>query len=108
MSDPSPPSGLDEQLVKKLARLAKLALDDAEVAALVPELRGIVRHVDTLRGVSTSGVPPTLHGAPLGSEDAVAAAGPTEAGPILGRAAVEHSAGYDAEDGTVIVPKVLD
>ena len=105
------PSGLDEKLVKKLARLARLALVDDEVRALVPELSGIVRHVDALRLIDTAGVPPMTHGAPLGTDTGVIsqvdviAVGAQE---ILGRTAVEQSAGFDSVDGMVRVPRVVD
>jgi Asp-tRNA(Asn)/Glu-tRNA(Gln) amidotransferase C subunit len=112
MTPESPKSGLDERLVKKLAQLAKLALDDAEVRALVPELSGIVRHVDALRAVDTTGVPPMIHGAPLASPPASASSSSSSSSSattgVLGRAAVAGSAGYDADDGTVKVPRVID
>jgi aspartyl-tRNA(Asn)/glutamyl-tRNA(Gln) amidotransferase subunit C len=93
--------------VKKLARLARLALDDAEVRALVPELAGIVRYVDSLRAVDTSGVEPMIHGHPPGAR---LHAGVTvdDDTPVLGRAAIAGSAGFDVDDGTVTVPKVIE
>lgn len=106
MTASSPPSGLDEKLVKKLAKLAKLAVDDAEVAALLPELSSIVRHVDSLRAVNTAGVPPMTHGAPL--EEIAPPASTSPAAAVLGHAAIAGSAGFDADDGTVKVPKVID
>ena len=101
-------SGLNEKLVKKLAKLARLALDDAEVRALVPELSGIVRHVDALRSVDTTGVPPMTHGAPLEDEPPASTSLPAISAPILGRRAIEQSAGYDVDDGTVKVPRVVE
>lgn len=105
----SPKNGLDERLVKKLAKLARLALSDADVRALVPELSGIVRHVDALRAIDTSGVPPMTHGAPLASPS-VTTTTTTGVAPaeILGRTAIAQSAGYDEDDGTVRVPRVVD
>lgn len=108
MTASSPPSGLDEKLVKKLAKLAKLAIDDADVRALLPELSGIVRHVDSLRAVDTTGVPPMTHGAPLAATEPAPPASTAPASSVLGRAAIAGSAGFDAEDGTVKVPKVID
>jgi aspartyl-tRNA(Asn)/glutamyl-tRNA(Gln) amidotransferase subunit C len=99
-------SGIDDATVKKLARLARLALDDAEVRALVPELAGIVRYVDSLRAVDVTGVEPMIHGHPPGARLHVPA-GPDTA-PVLGRAAVQQSAGFDDDDGTVTVPKVIE
>lgn len=109
MTNRDVPSGLDEKLVKKLARLARLALADDEVRALVPELSGIVRHVDALRSIDTTGVPPMTHGAPLGTDTSVVreVAG-VAAGEVLGRTAVEQSAGFDSVDGMVRVPRVVD
>jgi len=99
-------TGIDDATVKKLARLARLALDDAEVRALVPELRGIVAHVDALRAVDTSGLSPMIHGHPSGAT--LHTPQPTSADDTLGRAAVVHSAGFNADDGTVSVPKVIE
>ena len=108
MTASSPPSGLNEKLVKRLAKLAKLAIDDAEVAAVLPELSSIVRHVDSLRAVNTTGVPPMTHGAPLEGEETAPPASTTPAATVLGRTAIASSAGFDADDGTVKVPKVID
>jgi aspartyl-tRNA(Asn)/glutamyl-tRNA(Gln) amidotransferase subunit C len=106
-------SGLNEELVKKLARLARLALDDAEVRALVPELSAVVRHVDALRSVNTEGVPPMTHGAPIVDEEPPHPPAPSlEDGrggaAVLGRRAIEQSAGYDVDDGMVKVPRVVE
>ena len=99
-------TGIDDATVKKLARLARLAIDDAEVRALVPELQNIVRYVDGLRAVDTSGVAPMVHGHPPGAQVHTPTTVDDEA--VLGRMAVEQSAGYDDDDGTVKVPKVID
>jgi aspartyl-tRNA(Asn)/glutamyl-tRNA(Gln) amidotransferase subunit C len=100
---------VDAAALKKLARLAKLAVDDAELRALVPELAAIVRHVDSLRAVDTTGVPPMRHGAPLGVDVDVRAAVRADVdAAVLGRDAVAGSAGFDVDDGTVVVPKVVD
>lgn len=102
-------SGLDEQLVRKLAKLARLALDDAAVAALVPELSGIVAHVNALQAIDTTGVPPMTHGAPLSSPVTAGIEGNTQPSTeLLGRTAIAQSAGYDDDDGTVKVPRVVD
>jgi aspartyl/glutamyl-tRNA(Asn/Gln) amidotransferase C subunit len=115
--------GLDNKQIEKLARLARLAIEDAEAAAVAPELSRIVAHMDRLRSVDTSGVVPMTHGAPLtaGPEDpeggepdaataaeAAAHAVVAAVAPVLGRAAVAGSAGYDSDDGTVRVPRVVD
>lgn len=99
-------SGLTDATVKKLAALARLALDDDEVGALVPELARIVAHVDSMRAADVAGLAPMTHGHPDGAVLHVPAAVDDDA--VLGRAAVSQSAGYDADDGTVRVPKVIE
>lgn len=106
-------SGLTDTTVKKLAALARLALDDAEVRALVPELASIVSHVDAMRAVDTTGVLPMTHGHPAGAVLHVAAAAAADDDDyddvaVIGRAAVAGSVGFDEEDGTVLVPKVIE
>jgi aspartyl-tRNA(Asn)/glutamyl-tRNA(Gln) amidotransferase subunit C len=102
---------MTEATIRHLARLARLALTDAEVRSLAPELAGIVRHVDSLAVVDTAGVEPMTHGAPLSGPDNEEN---EEAGPrpprdptVLGPAAVAGSAGI-LEDGAVRVPRVVD
>lgn len=45
-------------IVKKVARLSRLHLDDAEVAHYAAELGGIMNWVDQLQAVNTDGVEP--------------------------------------------------
>jgi aspartyl-tRNA(Asn)/glutamyl-tRNA(Gln) amidotransferase subunit C len=49
---------LTEALVRDVARLARLELSDAEVAAAVPTLARILRHVEAVARVDVSGVDP--------------------------------------------------
>jgi aspartyl-tRNA(Asn)/glutamyl-tRNA(Gln) amidotransferase subunit C len=100
-------TGIDDATVKKLARLARLALTDAEVRALVPELAGIVRYVDSLRAIDTAGVAPMIHGHPPGAQLHTPSP-PAADEPVLGRTAVSQSVGFDDNDGTVTVPKVIE
>jgi aspartyl-tRNA(Asn)/glutamyl-tRNA(Gln) amidotransferase subunit C len=111
-------TGMNEAQIKKLAHLARLALTDAEVRALVPELAGIVRHVDSLAAIDVAGVEPMTHGSPLahggndgvddgGARPARAGAADDEGAPILSRAAIAGSAGL-LDDGSVRVPRVVD
>ena len=110
-------TGMTEAQIKKLAHLARLALTDAEVRALAPELAGIVRHVDALAAVDVDGIEPMTHGAPLpvspGDDHDYAPRPPRaaalgdEGAPILGAAAVSGSAAVE-DDGSVRVPRVVD
>ena len=49
---------VDSTTVRKIASLARIALDDGQVAAMVPELNNILRWVEQLEAVDTTGVEP--------------------------------------------------
>ena len=51
--------------VKKVARLARLALDDAQLAKLTSQLEGILGYVAKIQQVDVSGVEPMAHALPL-------------------------------------------
>jgi len=49
---------VDSKTVKKIASLARIAMTDAEVEAMVPEFNGILGWVDQLGEVDVTGVEP--------------------------------------------------
>ena len=49
---------VDTATVRHIAKLARLAMSDAEVEALVPELNNILGWVEQLGEVDTSGIEP--------------------------------------------------
>ena len=49
---------VDEKTVRHVAKLARIAMSDAEVEALVPELNNILGWVEQLAAVDTEGVEP--------------------------------------------------
>lgn len=49
---------VNEQQVRHVARLARLALGDDEIAKMVPELNNILNWVEQLAEVDTGGVEP--------------------------------------------------
>ena len=51
--------------VEQVARLARLALSDAEKERMRRELDGILSFIDKLRALDTEGVPPTSHAVPM-------------------------------------------
>jgi aspartyl-tRNA(Asn)/glutamyl-tRNA(Gln) amidotransferase subunit C len=51
--------------VEHVARLARLALNDAEIERMREQLSGILAYIDTLRALDTAGVEPTSHAVPL-------------------------------------------
>jgi aspartyl-tRNA(Asn)/glutamyl-tRNA(Gln) amidotransferase subunit C len=51
--------------VRHVARLARLALDEDEVARYAVQLSAILEHVDAVRRLDTADVPPTAHPFPV-------------------------------------------
>jgi len=51
--------------VDQVARLARLALTDAEKEKMRRKLDGILTYIDKLRAVDTEGVPPTSRAVPM-------------------------------------------
>jgi aspartyl-tRNA(Asn)/glutamyl-tRNA(Gln) amidotransferase subunit C len=49
---------VDTTTVRHIAKLARIAMTDAEIAAMVPELNNILDWVEQLREVDTDGVEP--------------------------------------------------
>jgi aspartyl-tRNA(Asn)/glutamyl-tRNA(Gln) amidotransferase subunit C len=47
-----------------VARLARLALTEAELETMREQLNAILAHIDALKAVDTSGVEPTSHAVP--------------------------------------------
>ena len=88
--------------VEHVARLARLALGDAEKAQMRSQLEAILGYVEQLRRVDTAGVEPTAHVLPLVNvtrDDEVRPSYPAEA--MLANAP-------DAEDGQFRVPRILE
>ena len=51
--------------VEHVARLARLALSEAESERMREQLSGILAYIDMLRAIDTAGVEPTSHAVPL-------------------------------------------
>ena len=86
--------------VRKIADLARLSLDDAELAVITAQLNGILSHMDVLERVDTSSVEPIAgigaDGMPLRG-DAVAPDPMTVTAPMLAP---------DSRDGFILVPRL--
>jgi len=50
--------------VVHVARLARLALTDAELETMREQLNAILSHIDALKAVDTTGIEPTSHAVP--------------------------------------------
>jgi aspartyl-tRNA(Asn)/glutamyl-tRNA(Gln) amidotransferase subunit C len=52
---------IEREEVRHVARLARLALSDAEVDRMAIELDGVLEHIATIGQLDLEGVPPTSH-----------------------------------------------
>lgn len=85
---------LDAETVRRIARLARIRVNDAEVAQMQSELNGILALIDQLNEVDVSGVEPLTGGALMAMRmrddavtdgdlcEAVLANAPDRAGPF--------------------------
>ncbi len=98
---------VDKTTVAKIAALARIKMDDAELERMVPELNGILDWVEQLGEVDTTGIEPMTAVIPntLRLRDDVVDADPLTAGgkrdAILANAPA-------AEHGFFGVPKVIE
>ena len=93
---------VDAATVKRIAHLARIKLDEGEVAPLVGELNGILGWIEQLREVDTAGVEPMTAVIPniLRWREDVVADGGVQA-KVLANAT-------DATHGFFAVPKVIE
>ncbi len=88
--------------VEQVARLSRLALEEAELAALTGQLDAILGYVDQLNELNTDGILPTAHAVPM--ENAFR---PDQITPGLGAERALRNA-PDADNGCFRVPKVIE
>ena len=98
---------VDTATVAKIAALARIKLSEAEIAAMVPELNGILAWVEQLGEVDVTGVEPMTAVIPnaLRLRDDVIGADPLTGGGV--RDAVLANAPAN-EHGFFGVPKVIE
>jgi aspartyl-tRNA(Asn)/glutamyl-tRNA(Gln) amidotransferase subunit C len=87
--------------VVHVAKLARLALSEAEIEQFTTQLGAILEHAASVAALDTHDVPPTSHPIPLAN-----VLRPDEARPGLDRDAVLGMAPA-AEDGRFRVPRIL-
>ena len=87
--------------VEHVAQLARLALDEAEIASLAHELGGILDYAAKVSALDTHDVPPTSHPLPLANVFR-----PDEPRPCLDRDEV-LAAAPRTQDDRFHVPRIL-
>jgi aspartyl-tRNA(Asn)/glutamyl-tRNA(Gln) amidotransferase subunit C len=96
------PAGITRDEVAHLARLARLAVTEEELATFAGQLEVILGAVARVQEVATPDIPPTSHAVPLTNVFR-----PDEVRPGLDRDAV-LAAAPAVEDGRFRVPRILD
>jgi aspartyl-tRNA(Asn)/glutamyl-tRNA(Gln) amidotransferase subunit C len=93
---------VDKDTVRRIAKLARLALDDARAGAMVAELNGILAWVEQLKEVDVDGVSPltSVVAQKLKMRDDIVTDG--------GNADALMSNAPQAEDHFFVVPKVVE
>ena len=93
---------LSHEEVLRIARLARIEVDERDAERLRAELNGILALIDQMRAVDTTGVEPMSHPQALAQrlrEDRVAEADQRER---------FQSVAPQVEDGLYLVPRVID
>ena len=93
---------LDRSQVETVARLARLKVDEAEMAEYVSSLSSILDLVDQMQAVDTTGIEPLAN--PLDAAQRLRAHEVTE---VNKRDALQANA-PQAENGLFLVPKVIE
>ena len=93
---------LSPEEVRRIARLARIEVADAEVEHLRGELNGILALVDAMQAVDTAGIEPMAH--PQDMRQRLRADEVTEPD----RRELHQSVAPATEDGLYLVPKVIE
>ena len=96
-----------ETEVRHVAKLARLALSDAEIDKMVPELNNILGWVEQLGEVDTDGIEPltAVIDIPTRLRDDVVDADPLTGGNVRDKVLLNAP---DAQHGFFAVPKVIE
>jgi aspartyl-tRNA(Asn)/glutamyl-tRNA(Gln) amidotransferase subunit C len=96
-------TGIDAATVARVAQLARLGLDAAELARTAAQLDTILQHFRALQGVDTTGVEPLVHALDSSGEPAADVIAPFPQPRATLLSLTEH-----AREGFFVVPAVLD
>lgn len=93
---------ITRETVAYLARLARIHMDDRDLATFVPHLQEILAYVEKLQQLDTSNVEPTAHVLPLSNVSR-----PDVPAPSLANAEALQSAPF-TDEGCFLVPPVIE
>jgi aspartyl-tRNA(Asn)/glutamyl-tRNA(Gln) amidotransferase subunit C len=94
-------AGIAREEVRRIAALARLSMDDAEIERMRHDLAAILSYVETLAGIDTTGVEPTAHVIPLATPMRA-----DEPEPAMDPARAVANA-PEASDSAFVVPRVI-
>jgi aspartyl-tRNA(Asn)/glutamyl-tRNA(Gln) amidotransferase subunit C len=97
---------LSDDQVRRIARLARLALDPAESAAVKERLNRVLELVDRMRAVDTAGIEPMSH--PLDARLATGQRLRADEVTESDRRGPHQAIAPAVEDGLYLVPKVIE
>ena len=97
---------LSDDQVRRIARLARIALDDRDTQAVAERLNRVLGLIDELRAVETAGIEPMAHAldALLASGQRLRADAVTEGD----QRKLYQSVAPAVEEGLYLVPKVIE
>jgi len=88
--------------IKGIARLARIAIDEADIARYAGQLSQILSYVEAMNAVDTTGVEPLAH-----AIDAIAVTRPDAVTEAVDRAALQAGA-PQVQEGYYLVPRVIE
>lgn len=97
---------LDIEQVRRIARLARIAVSDAEAADTAARLNGLLGLIDEMQAVDTSGIEPMAHA--LDSLSAVAQRLREDKAVEPDRRADYQASAPAVQDGLYLVPRVVE
>jgi aspartyl-tRNA(Asn)/glutamyl-tRNA(Gln) amidotransferase subunit C len=97
--------------IKRIAHLARIDINEAEAAATLTKLTGILGLIEQMQAVDTTGITPMSHSQDVVQrlrDDVVTATNQREAfqanAPVLGNGSAEKA----VDSGLYLVPKVIE
>jgi aspartyl-tRNA(Asn)/glutamyl-tRNA(Gln) amidotransferase subunit C len=98
---------IDREQVRHVARLARLALTDAEEQRFASQLSHVLDYIEKLRAVDVSGVEPLSFAGEVSAEEAARALRPDEVQPSLPRERA-LAAAPDHDEAAFRVPRIIE